>query len=111
GVARGYLNRPDLTAERFIPNPLAGVTGDGCWVTGDASSNTRHPSPNTRLYRTGDLARYRPDGAIEFLGRRDLQVKVRGFRVELGEIEAVLGQHSVVRQVTVIAREDVPGEQ
>src|SRR5205823_14026605 len=90
GLARGYCNRPDLTAAAFIPNPFAGVLGDGCWVSGAESSNTQHPSPNTRLYRTGDLARYRSDGAIEFLGRRDQQVKLRGLRIELGEIEAVL---------------------
>ncbi len=69
GLARGYLNRPELTAERFIPNPLPGTPGD-------------------RLYKSGDLARYRPDGQIEFLGRIDHQVKIRGYRIELGEIEA-----------------------
>ena len=91
GLARGYLNRPDLTAEKFVPNPFGGET---C----------------TRLYRTGDLARYRPDGNIEFLGRLDHQVKLRGFRVELGEIEAVLGQHPAVQETVVVAREDSPGD-
>ena len=91
GLARGYLNRPDLTAERFVPNPFG---GGAC----------------TRLYRTGDLARYRPDGNIEFLGRVDHQVKLRGFRVELGEIEAVLGQHPAVQETVVVVREDSPGD-
>ncbi len=91
GLARGYLNRPELTAEKFIPNPFS-------------------REPGSRLYRTGDLARYRPDGNIEFLGRIDHQVKLRGFRVELGEIEAVLGQHPVVRETAVVAREDSPGD-
>jgi amino acid adenylation domain-containing protein len=90
-VARGYLNRPELTAEKFIPDPFSS-------------------DPKARLYRTGDLARYRPDGAIEFLGRLDFQVKVRGFRIELGEIEAVLNQHPAVREAVVLAREDVPGD-
>ncbi|HEX2272090.1 MAG TPA: amino acid adenylation domain-containing protein [Pyrinomonadaceae bacterium] len=81
-VARGYLNRPELTAETFIPDPFAADTGK-------------------RLYRTGDLARYRADGEIEFLGRKDNQVKVRGFRVELGEIEAVLSAHPAVREAVV----------
>ena len=86
GLARGYLNRPDLTAERFVPNPFA---DDG-----------------TRLYRTGDLARYRSNGEIEFLGRLDNQVKVRGFRIDLGEIEAALLAHPAVREAVVTTRTD-----
>ena len=91
GLARGYLKRPDLTAEKFIPNPFS-------------------PEPGARLYRTGDLARYRPDGNIEFLGRIDHQVKVRGFRIELEEIETVLGHHPEVRENAVVAREDNRGD-
>jgi amino acid adenylation domain-containing protein/thioester reductase-like protein len=90
GLARGYLNRPDLTAERFIPDPFSGERG-------------------ARLYRTGDLARYRPDGAIEFLGRLDHQVKLRGFRIEPEEVEAVLKQHPSVRDAVVTVREGPDG--
>ncbi|HEY7124271.1 MAG TPA: amino acid adenylation domain-containing protein [Ktedonobacterales bacterium] len=91
GLARGYLNRPDLTAERFIPDPFS-----------DES--------NARLYKTGDLVRYLPDGNLVFLGRLDHQVKVRGFRVELEEIENRLGQHPGIREAIVLAREGQPGE-
>jgi amino acid adenylation domain-containing protein len=87
-VGRGYHNRPELTAEKFILDPFR---------------------PGNKLYRTGDLARYRPDGAIEYLGRLDHQVKIRGFRIELGEIEAQLAEHPAVKQVVVVAREDEPG--
>ncbi len=91
GLARGYLGRPDLTAEKFIPDPWSGEEG-------------------ARLYRTGDLARYLPDGAIEYLGRIDQQVKLRGFRIEPGEIEAALGALPGVREAVVIVREDRPGQ-
>src|SRR6185295_14582165 len=90
-LARGYLGRPALTAASFVPNPFAARPGE-------------------RLYATGDLARYRPDGAIEFAGRIDGQIKIRGFRVELGEIEAALHRHPAVREVAVIDREDIPGQ-
>src|SRR5207253_7843337 len=109
GLARGYFDRPDLTAELFIPNPFAGVTGVGCWVTEDSAPVTQHPTPNTRLYKTGDLGRYLPDGTIEFLGREDFQVKVQGYRIELGEIEAVLAQHPVVQQAVVTVAGDPRG--
>ncbi|WP_437982708.1 amino acid adenylation domain-containing protein [Sorangium sp. So ce117] len=87
GLARGYHRRPDLTAERFVPDPFGSA-------------------PGGRLYRTGDLARRRPDGAIEFLGRLDFQVKIRGLRVELGEIEARLLQHPGVGEAVVLARDE-----
>jgi amino acid adenylation domain-containing protein len=91
GVARGYLNQPEQTAQRFIPNPFSG-------------------GANARLYKTGDLARYLPDGDAEFIGRVDYQVKVRGFRIEPGEIEAALARHPAVRQSVVTARESQPGD-
>jgi amino acid adenylation domain-containing protein len=91
GVARGYLDRPELTAAAFRPDPFAGA-------------------PGARLYRTGDLVRWLPAGDLEFLGRIDRQVKVRGFRVELGEIEAALAEHPGVREAAVLAREDQPGD-
>jgi amino acid adenylation domain-containing protein/non-ribosomal peptide synthase protein (TIGR01720 family) len=90
-LARGYLGRPELTAEKFIPNPFS-------------------ESPGSRLYKTGDLARYLPDGNIEFLGRVDHQVKVRGFRIEVGEIEEALRQHPGVQEAVVVAREDATGD-
>ncbi len=100
GVARGYLNRPDLTAERFIPDPFAGRD--------DPSGRLRVSAdvPSERLYRTGDLARWRPDGNLEFLGRGDGQVKVRGFRVELGEIETALAAYPAVKQAVAVARDE-----
>jgi amino acid adenylation domain-containing protein/non-ribosomal peptide synthase protein (TIGR01720 family) len=91
GLARGYLNRPALTAEKFIPDPFSA-------------------EPGARLYRTGDLARHLPDGNIEFLGRIDHQVKVRGYRIETGEVEAALMQSGGVRQCVVVARDDAAGK-
>lgn len=91
GLARGYWGRPELTLERFVPDSFSGGLGG-------------------RLYRTGDLGRYLADGDIEFLGRVDNQVKVRGYRIELEEIESVLMEHPGVREGVVVAREDSPGE-
>jgi amino acid adenylation domain-containing protein len=90
GVARGYLGRAEQTAERFVPHPHSRRGGE-------------------RLYRTGDLARYREKGELEYVGRRDEQVKVRGYRVELGEIEAVLNAHEPVRESVVVLRESEEG--
>ncbi len=91
GLARGYLNRSELTAQKFISNPFKDKIQE-------------------RLYRTGDNVRYLSDGTIEILGRIDNQVKVRGFRIELREIEQKLHQHPAMKQVAVIAREDVAGD-
>jgi acyl carrier protein len=94
GVARGYWKRPDLTTERFLTIPaLAGQHGD-----------------NRRIYRTGDLARFLPDGNIDFLGRADYQIKLRGHRIEPGEIEALLEKCPGVRQAVVVLREDREGD-
>jgi amino acid adenylation domain-containing protein len=90
-LSQGYLADAVLTQARFLVNPFTHVADD-------------------RLYRTGDLARYLPDGNVAFLGRRDDQVKLRGFRLELGEVEAVLRQHPAVREAVVMVREDVPGD-
>lgn len=91
GVARGYLKRPELTAQKFIPNPFSA-------------------SSESRLYKTGDRARFRPDGSIEFLGRLDYQVKLRGYRIEPGEIEAALSTHAAVADCVALVRIDPPND-
>ncbi|MFC6091783.1 amino acid adenylation domain-containing protein [Saccharothrix lopnurensis] len=91
GVARGYLNRPDLTAERFLDNPFR---------TAEQAAG----GENARMYKTGDLVRWLPNGEVEYLGRTDLQVKIRGQRVELGEVEAALSSYPGVTRALVVAR-------
>jgi amino acid adenylation domain-containing protein len=91
GVSRGYLNRPDQTAERFLPDPF-------------------HTDLTRRIYRTGDLGRWRADGTLEYLGRNDNQVKVRGFRIELSEIEVHLSRHRLVKEAVIVTRDDALGE-
>ncbi|SCK39913.1 enterobactin synthetase component F [Streptomyces sp. WMMB 714] len=94
-LATGYLGRPELTAARFVADPFAAARGE----TG------------ARMYRTGDVARWRDDGAVEYLGRTDTQVKLSGLRIELGEIEAALTDDPGVRAACVVVREDRPGDQ
>ena len=96
-LARGSLNRPDLNAEKFIYNPFV-------------ETQLSPSQPIKRLFKTGDVARYLPDGAIEILGRVDFQVKLRGMRVELGEIESRLEQHPTVKEAVVTATEDEWGD-
>ena len=91
GVARGYWGRPELTAEKFVADPF-------------------RQDPRARLYKTGDLVRHRPDGTLEFLGQRDTQVKVRGFRIETAEVEHHLKHYPGVTDCIVVAREDSPGD-
>lgn len=91
GLARGYLNRAQLTKVRFVLNPFS-------------------DSPDARLYKTGDLARYRPDGDLEYVGRTDQQIKIRGFRVEPGEIETSLEAHPTIKHAVVLMREDDVGD-
>ncbi|HEX8696369.1 MAG TPA: amino acid adenylation domain-containing protein [Longimicrobium sp.] len=91
GLARGYLDRPAMTAERFVPDPVSGEAG-------------------ARLYRTGDKARWLASGVLDYLGRLDHQVKVRGFRVEIGEVEAVLRAHPAVAEAAVVVRRDDAGD-
>ncbi|MCB0764570.1 MAG: amino acid adenylation domain-containing protein [Flavobacteriales bacterium] len=91
GVALGYWKNPELTAERFVDDPFSGI-------------------PGAKLYRTGDIVRWLPDGTVEFIGRSDDQVKVRGFRVELGEIENAMSTYPGVKDRVVMVRNDMPGE-
>lgn len=90
GLARGYLRRPALTADRFVPSPFG--------------------APGSRMYRTGDLVRWTTDGQLEYLGRTDTQIKLRGMRIEPTEIESVIARLPGIRQAAAVVREDTPGE-
>jgi amino acid adenylation domain-containing protein/non-ribosomal peptide synthase protein (TIGR01720 family) len=111
GLARGYLNRPDLTAEQFGPNPFATREDEGRRTKDETAARpfVLRPSSFVRLYATGDLARWRADGTLEYLGRRDGQVKLRGVRIELAGLEALLRRHGGVAEAAVAVYEDVPG--
>ncbi|MEL6441868.1 MAG: amino acid adenylation domain-containing protein [Cyanobacteria bacterium J06621_8] len=113
GLSRGYLNRPELNEEKFINNPFS-LNSDSSSPFPESPTGITSPIPHSPfpishsplLYKTEDLARYLPDGNIEFLGRIDNQVKVRGFRIEVGEIEAVLRSQPQIKEAVVIAREE-----
>ncbi len=108
GMAQGYFGQPRLTAEKFIPNPFPAA---GMPAAGEQDEEAWRPHwAYTRLYKTGDLARYLPDGTIELLGRIDHLVKIRGNRIELGEITARLKEHPLVRESLLAVREDRTGE-
>ncbi|PYG87831.1 amino acid adenylation domain-containing protein [Ruminiclostridium sufflavum DSM 19573] len=119
GLARGYLNRPELTEEKFVINPFylsgcfpeAGIKpDDGTGQSFDAQAGAGQGSElYQRMYKTGDLARRLSDGTIEFLGRKDHQIKIRGYRVELGEIESCLLRHESVREAVVAVRQENNG--
>ena len=91
GLARGYVNKPELTAEKFIPNPFA--------------TETDKANGYDRLYKTGDLVRWLPDGNLEYIRRKDTQVKIRSFRVELAEIESALMDIEAIDQAVVLVKE------
>jgi acyl carrier protein len=90
-LTRGYVNDEGLTSARFLPNPFRSEAGD-------------------RMYRTGDLGRYRPDGTVEYVGRDDGQIKIRGYRMEVGEIETILEQHPEVEATVVVCRAEIKNE-
>jgi amino acid adenylation domain-containing protein len=109
-LARGYLNRPELTAEKFVANPFAAASAGQSQISNlKFEMRGSAGAAPARLYRTGDLVRWRPDGQLDFLGRIDHQVKIRGCRVELGEIEAALQRHPAVREAVVVTRPDEQG--
>ncbi|MDX2242771.1 MAG: amino acid adenylation domain-containing protein [Leptolyngbyaceae cyanobacterium bins.302] len=100
GLAQGYLNRPELTTERFINFEFSILSSQL-----QADLNSKFKTQNSKLYKTGDRALYRADGNLEFLGRTDYQIKIRGFRVELGEIETAIAQYPIVQTAVVVVRQ------
>jgi amino acid adenylation domain-containing protein len=105
GVARGYLNQPELTAERFPSSP----PGNANLQLGVGGTSRQAGAWRSRMYKTGDRGRWREDGSIDCLGRNDFQVKLRGYRIEPGEVEARLLEHPSVHEAVVLLREDQPG--